>query len=423
MKHLLGAVGAATLALVGSAGAAPPSDIEAELTIFNWINPQIISSTEAAIERFSAKYPNVTITPQFVPNDPWGQYISQYLNQAASGDTPDIVGMPIEGFSSLAARGILIDLEEIAAADPAATETLAGIDANLLDGMRTRPGGQLNFFPTEWNNILIYYNKDLFDAAGVGYPPAEWTWDEFLETAKALTVTDGAGNTTQFGYFVPGFNFGITPWFLTNGTDKLDADWAASNMQDAKVSETLQFLHGLIHEHGVAPTFERGVGTDRFVAGQVAMFSAGHWPVRNIIDGGLENVGVTNMPNNGSKTTVFGIGGLAIAKESENQELAWEFIKEMTGPEFQQELADSRISIPSARAFATTEDYLAFPDNAELFYASAAYAQPIASPPNFAQVEDIFISGVENYLTGNTDLESAIAEMDRELSRAMSRVR
>ena len=62
---------------------------------------------------------------------------------------------------------------------------------------------------------MINYNRDLFDKAGVAYPKQGWTWEEFREVAKALTVKDSSGNVTQFGYEVPNQNFFVQPWFFT----------------------------------------------------------------------------------------------------------------------------------------------------------------------------------------------------------------
>lgn len=408
-------------AIASPAIAQPAADTTATLKVFQWINPQIIASTEKAIERFKVKYPNVTVETQFVPQPTWGEYNNSFLNQVATGDVPDVFAAAIEGFAEVGSKGVLVNLEEITSKDPAAATVLADIEPNLLDGMRTRPSGELNFFPTEWNNIVMYYNKDMFDAAGVSYPAADWTWADFLETAKKLTVKDAAGNTTQYGYVVPGFNFGLQPWFFTNEASTLDADWRAPTVTTDNYRETLQFLHSLIHEHKVSPGFEAGVGDNKFVAGQVAMFAAGHWPLPEIIASGMKNVGVQIMPINKVKATVFGIGGLSITKASKNPELAWEFIKEMTGKEYQQELADSGRSIPSARSFATTPEWTAFPDNANLFYESAATAKAVAAPPNFAQVEEIFMRHFGAYLSNNQDLDTTITELDSELSRAMRR--
>ena len=421
MKRLLMGGLAGAVLLAQAAGAQPASDTTATLTIFQWINPQIIESTDRAIERFKERYPNVTVETQFVPQPSWGEYNSAMLNQVASGGTPDIFASAIEGFSEIASKGILRDLTEVIANDPDAKTVLGDIDANLLEGMKTRPSGELNFFPTEWNNIVMFYNKDMFDAAGLSYPAADWDWADFRAAASALTIRDANGNVSQYGYFVPGFNFGLQPWLMTNGAGVLDADWRVPTVDTPQFAESLQFLYDLIHVDGSAPAFERGVGDDKFVAGQVAMFSAGHWPIPEIIASGMTNVGVQVMPINKVATTVFGIGGLSITQASKNPDLAWEFIKEMTGPEYQQELADSLRSIPSSRSVATTDKYLSFPDNAQIFYGSAATALPVPAPPNFAQVEEIFMRHVGAYLTDNQDLDTTLSELKRELDRSMAR--
>lgn len=220
---------------------------------------------------------------------------------------------------------------------------------------------------------------------------------------------------------MPNFYFGMTPWLYTNNAGVLDDAWRKPTVTTDEFKQSLSFVHDLIHVDKVAPAYDNEDPSNKFVSGQVAMLSSGHWPLPEIIKSGLKNVGVQVMPISKTMTTVFGIGGLGITKASKNPELAWEFVKEMTGDEYQQELADSNRSIPSARAFATTPKYLAFPDNAKLFYDTASYAKPVAAPPNYAQVEEITMRHIGAYMTDTEDLETAISGLDSELSRAMKR--
>ena len=160
---------------------------------------------------------------------------------------------------------------------------------------------------------MINYNRDLFDKAGVAYPKQGWTWDEFREVAKELTVKDGSGNVTQFGYEVPNQNFFIQPWFFSNGTGVLNDDWTASNMLDPKVAESLQFLHDLIHVDGVSPIPGKDTMDNQFMAGQVAMISRGHWIVQSAKTDKL-NMDIAIPPTKESDTTVIGFGGYAVSK-------------------------------------------------------------------------------------------------------------
>jgi multiple sugar transport system substrate-binding protein len=137
----------------------------------------------------------------------------------------------------------------------------------------------------------------------------------------------------------------------------------------------------------------------------------------------MKNVGVQTMPVKLKKTTVFGVGGLGITRSSRNPELAWELIKELTGPVAQKMYADTGRNIPALRSAAADAGFLKFPGNARLFYASAASAIPIASPSNFSEVEDIFMRNVDLYLTDNAKLDEMLARLDAELTRAMRRAR
>jgi multiple sugar transport system substrate-binding protein len=419
-KFIFGAVAAASIG-IGSAFAAPPTDITATLTLYQRTNNQLMTVTNAAVERFKQKYPNVTVKMQWLPLGTWGEYISSFLNQVASGDIPDIYEVAIEGFSSVASRGVLVPLDELIAKDETAKKLLDDIEPNMLKGMSYATGGKLYFFPMSWNNIAMFYNKDLFDAAGVPYPKPGWTWDDFRQKAKALTRRDASGKTEQYGYFVPGLNFALTPWLLTNGTDKLKNNWKDSNIKDPRVRETFKFLHDLIHVDKSAPGFETTVGDRQFAAKQVAMFSSGHWSVPVFMESGLKNVGVVMMPAKSESKTVFGVDGFAITKASKNPELAWELVKTLTGVESQQIFADTMRNIPALGSVATSAKYVAYPEGSAMFYESAATAIPIAAPSNFAQVEEIFVRNVGSYLTGNADLDTMIGTLDTELSRSMAR--
>ena len=429
MKALSALLCGSVMALATAQGAVAQavSDVNASLSVYMRDATDYVVAAERAKAVFAERYPNVTVTLRTNPTAAgWGGYITNMMNQVASGDSPDVVDMAIEGFLAVSSKGLLADLRPLFADNADVQKILADTAPALLTKMESPLTGELNYFPMEWNNIVIFYNKDMFDAAGVAYPENGWTWDDFVKTAQALTVTNADGVATQYGYRISGINFGVTPWFLVNGIDKLNADWTKSTVSDPAFSESLKFLRDLIDTYKVSPAFEAGVGDQEFAAKQVAMFSCGHWCVPGIQQAGLEHVGVVAMPvpqAGDEQVTVFGIGGLGVMKASAHPELALEFAQIFAGEDFQKDVSTNRFSIPSSRTWATTPEYLAYPDNATLFYDTAEKGQiiPIASPPNFAQVEDIFMRHLGSYLNGNADLESTVKDMDSELSRAMER--
>ena len=162
------------------------------------------------------------------------------LVNVGAGTSQDVYGTAIETFQTFSSRGLFIPLNDYVAANTGFSD----FAPSLFEQGSYK--GNVNYIPIGWNNIMINYNRDLFDAAGVAYPKEGWTWDEFRQTARALTVKDASGTVTQFGYEVPNQNFFIQPWFFSNGTGALNDDWSASNMLDPKVAESLQFLYDLI---------------------------------------------------------------------------------------------------------------------------------------------------------------------------------
>jgi multiple sugar transport system substrate-binding protein len=419
------ALSGTAVALIGLTGVslgAPPADTTATLNLFRSATDTDIKLTEAAIASFKEKYPNVTVVPQYVPANPWGEYINQLMNSLGGNSSPDIVMMATEGISTLGARNVLRDIMPFVEADPSGQELFDGIEPNLTNGLRYN--GVLSYIPNEWNTVVTYYNTAAFEEAGLEPPASDWDWDQFLEIAKALTVTDAAGNVTRYGYMIPGGQFALSPWFLNNGTDRLTPDGRESNVRDPRFRETLEFLHSLIFEHKVSPTFvrnEQGVGP--FIAGQAAMFAGTHGRIPEMIAADLKTVAVQYFPKKTHQIAIMGVGGFGITQASQNPDLAWEFVKELTGKANSEALADLMRALPPMREAATSEKYVAYPENSEIFYGSAPIAQAIQQPPNFAEVETIVMRHIEAYLTGNRGIDETIDDLDAELSRAMSRVR
>src|SRR5262245_53030282 len=101
---------------------------------------------------------------------------------------------------------------------------------------------------------LLYYNKTLFDAAGLDYPTAEWTWDTFLENAKKLTVVEG-DRTTQWG---TALSILVASWGMSNlvweeGGDIVDQRpfYTKLTLNNEPTIKVLKYIQDLVHVHKV----------------------------------------------------------------------------------------------------------------------------------------------------------------------------
>jgi multiple sugar transport system substrate-binding protein len=280
--------------------------------------------------------------------------------------------------------------------------------------------GELYQIPVEWNNMVIYYNTKLFAEAGLEPPVAEWTWDDFLAAAQALTK--GEGGDKVYGFGIPYFTFGLIPWFLTNSTNALTDDWTASNLNDPKALEAITFVHDLIHVHGVSPSVEGTENEQLFAAGKLAMSGWGRWPLPTFIGAEFRDFDVQYWPRKTAATSIHGIGGWGISSSSENKALAWELIKDFTGLETNTALANAGASIPALRSAAETPEFLEYPPNAEIYYGSLDDTKPVPSPPNFNEFESIFIRHVGEILSGGTSPEDGLNAAHEELSAAMEKL-
>lgn len=409
---------AATSGAAGSTaavGGPPPSDITATITIFDFGGDAEKKIYGDAAARFKQRYPNVTVVDNFTPvNDSWSSYADKITTQIAGGQSPDIINVAIEGTRLLVKQGLLAPVDEYVA--QGGQELMADVAQPLIDAFKV--DGKLWQMPHAWNNMVIYYNTKMFQDAKIDPPKPDWTWDDFLETAKKLTSTSGPDQV--FGFGIPSFNFGLQPWFLTNGTSPLTADWTQSNLNDPKMLESITFVRDLVQVHKVSPAVEGTDPANLFATGKVAMTGFGHWPIQNFIASNFRDFDVQYWPRKAAPTTVYGVGGWGIGAGSANKALAWELIKELSGKQTSQAIADAGAAIPGLRSVAATESFLKFPANSKIFYESLNDAKAVPSPANFNEVESIFMRYYTEIMSGSTTPEEGLKAAHEELSAAMT---
>jgi multiple sugar transport system substrate-binding protein len=410
---------AALAASSGIGGAFAQSDETAALVVSGFGGDAEATAIGHAIERFNKKYPNVKVELSMDPiSTGWGDYVTKVLGQFNAGTPADVYGTAIETFQAFASRDLFVPLNDYVKANP----DFSDFAPSLLEQSKYK--GNIIYIPIGWNNIMINYNRDLFDAAGVAYPAeGKWTWDEFREIAKKLTIKDGSGTVTQYGYEVPNQNFFIQPWFFSNDTGALNADWSGSNMLDPRVSESLQFLHDLIHVDGSSPIPGSGAPMDnQFFAGQVAMISRGHWIIQSAKTNGL-NMDIAIPPSKLTDDTVIGFGGYAVSKASAHPELAQALITELTSAETQIEEGIGGGGVPGRKSAAEDPAFLDFPPSAALYYQTLAHTRAVPSPANFQEVEKIFIRYYTAMMADEVTIADGVKQAHDELEASFARLK
>ncbi|MDE2636131.1 MAG: extracellular solute-binding protein [Chloroflexota bacterium] len=399
---------------------APPGDTAGHLVIYNFGGAEQQQMIANAIGRFNERYPNVLVEDLYIPwPEGWGHYTTNLKLRVASGLKTDIIAIAIEGTRETIFEDLVLPMDDAIAADEELAAIVDEVEPVLHDALKG-PDGQTYYFTREWNNMIIHYNTAIFEEAGLDPPAVDWTWEDFLETS--LVLTHGEGADKKFGFAIPYFNFGLTPWWHTNDTSTLTPDWSQSNLDDPKMLESVKFVHSLVHEHGVAPAVEGLTMTEHFMAGTAAMTGAGRWPFDTYVSTDWRTVDITPWPRNRAGTTVFGSGGWAVSKTAENVPLALELIKNLTAIETDMEAVAVGTSLPARRSATENELFNSFPANAQRFFGSLEDIKPVPSPENFSEYEAIFMRHMSQIMANSVTPEQGLEAAHIELTAAMDKL-
>lgn len=326
----------ATPAIVPQACAEPGS-----LTMWVWDEnwAEVIGQ---AIEAWKADYcPGAEVDLQV---QPWGQYWDLLKTNVAGGDMPDVFNMSQDRFFFYASNDALLNLQPYF--DEADVDTsLWG--SGMIDPYRWGDDQDLYAGPVNWDTIAIYYNKDLFDAAGVEYPTAEWTWDDFAEAAATLTDPE---NDVYGAAVYSEYQAGYPNWIAATGTTPIvEAGRTECTLTSEGSQEALNFLKGL-YDQGYMPSVSvmGGASADDafnfWLAGKVAMVAGGSWKLPDALRQATFDWDVVQLPKNpdtGRTRSVLHSVGYVASAQTENPDLAANLITYLVSDEGQKFFADA----------------------------------------------------------------------------------
>jgi len=206
--------------------------------------------------------------------------------------------------------------------------------------------GEVYAVPYDAAPQVVYYNKQMFEAAGVPAPTIDWTTDDFVAAAKA---------TTRDGTWGFALGQGITPvtsFMSANGENYVSED-SVADLTDPNLTERFQWFIDLATKEKVAKPLEASGGSfpdiDAFSTGQAAMSMNGLWDLPHEQETlGKDVVGVAVVPSDDGKSMGYvGGTGFAITKSCGDKEAAFKAIKAITSAEAMQSVAKSRATVVS----------------------------------------------------------------------------
>ncbi|WP_159808445.1 ABC transporter substrate-binding protein [Cellulomonas citrea] len=261
-------VTASALALAGcsgsaSSGASSSSDGKVTITYSNFIsNGGNEANLTKIVDAFEAANPDITVK---VTTLPYADYFTALQTDLAGGTAADVFDMEYAGYAALQSSGVLAPLDGV---DGAAYKP------SLLDAYQT--DGTQYALPSSFSTVVLFYNKALFDAAGVSYPTSSWTWAD--EKAAAEKLTNASAGV--WGDYQPISYYEFYKAVAQAGGSFLSKDGKKAAFNDAAGKAAAQWLVG--KSGTVMPTTEQGAGTadfdkNLFTAGKLAMWHSGSW--------------------------------------------------------------------------------------------------------------------------------------------------
>lgn len=333
----------------GGGGESAASTEPVTLEFLSW------GGDEGAYEKLVASYqeanPNVTIN---LTPTPGADFYAKLSTLIAGNETPNISSFQGWEWQPFFDRGVLADMSGFVSAnsyfDKVYDDSIESIKVSTLrDGKRV-------LMPMQWGTMLMFYSKPVFDAAGVPYPTNDWTMDDFIATAEALT--SGSGANKIFGTWSNGSWFRDIHYMRSTGKQEFDAleDPKQATFNQPEIVDMIQLIaQDMVHGLGVAPTAaDTEGGAVAIEAGNVGMKYEGAWYMPRMNTPELREEGnqvefdVVLMPQGADSGRPHRgwSEGLAIP-ETDQIDAAWQFVSYLASEEGNKVYATETGRIPN----------------------------------------------------------------------------
>jgi len=374
---------------------------------------------------FEKRNPDIKIKPELVLAQ---KYKDKYRAELAAGGGPDIMEIEDEPFAGFAKRGFFLEVTSYLKNDPSFER------ANYFDTSfeAFEHQGQAYGIAYSGGTEALYYNKTVFDKAGLKYPSKDWTWDDLLKAAKTLTLDENKdGRYEQYGVTIPPKPIYAFSYIWGMGGEVLNKEMTKAVCNSEAAAQGLQFYADLVNRHHVAPTLsamQQTGGPQMFMSGRIAMTVSGPWMLKEFreitdFEWDVEHRPVSPLGNRVTRATW---DGMVINAETKHPREAWRFLAFMLTPEGQKITAKMGRGMPSLKELAHSEAFCRSdtPQREEVFLEALEYGRLSPLPPAFLEMREVGRTHMATLLMGKksgqeiaealaTDFDACLAK-DRE---------
>lgn len=370
-------------------------------------------------KKFMERHPDIEVKFE---NYTWADALEKYQTQAAAGTLPDVFYVHCSYAQQLIRQGVLKPLDSFVERTP---------EFNFDDffPVALTPNyhkGVLYALPYDAGPMGLFYNKDMFNEAGLSYPDESWDLDAFLAHAQKLTRdTSGDGKVDQWG--VVGtltYETLNAPVLAGFGAKLINEDETEMLLTSPEAIEAFKWWAALNLEHEVAPTpVQSSAIVEPFAFGKVGMTFGGSWMLERWVRFGRFDADVAHVPAGpaGRFTTVAG-SAYGISANTKNEEAAWLYLSEYLSEEGVEFMWGRTGRGSPARASAWPSFKKAWEGkNVGVFEEAMDYGmfvRPIS--PAAAQANTIIDREIELMLLGKKSVEEVLKQIKKEVDPVLA---
>lgn len=339
----------------------------------SWGSESEISILKPILEDFEKQNPNIKINFLHIPQN----YFQKIHLLFASNTAPDVIFINNQYLPVYANAGVLEDLTPY-------TENfeLNKFYKKSVESLSWK--NKVYAIPRDLSNLVIFYNKDIFDKNNVPYPKQNWTFKEFLQTGQKLTHTPD----------VFGISFEEEPLFFLPYLTSEGGGFEENKFNSETSKQALAFYSNLRNKYHIAPRKEEAASAtmaQMFLQGKLAMHLSGRWLVPKYRQEAKFDWDITEFPH-GKKGSIVPLdsSGWAIAKSSKHKQEAIKLIQYLSSSESSIEFTKSGLIVPARIDVAESNVFLdnQKPKNAKVFLSVIETSQPTHVSVNYREVLD-----------------------------------
>ena len=360
------------------------------------------------VDAFREEYPYITVEVETIG---YNDYFTQMQTRVAGGTAPDCYELNIENFAAYANKGLLAEISGV---------DVSGLNETALNAFNVK--GVQYGLPESFSNVVLIYNKDLFDQAGVAYPTADWTQDDLQAAAEAIRAL---GDDI----------FGIWQPITYNEFFKVAAQYGGALLNEDKTEFTInspeniraaQALVDRVLVSNVQPNTAQqgGMGDwDMFMSGRLGMIPTGIWAFQTFTENCGFDWDIAVEPGSTRKATHFFSNCVVLNPESKNREAAATWLAWLTSSTKSAEIRlEAGWDLPALSDMDALASYLEItpPENREAVFESLNY---LVLPPvieDYALMSDIIgqylAAAADGTMTVEDALNAAQADCEAQIS-------